>query len=197
MEKRKNLVEIHKNIGDKKYNELFGKEISYIRVSQSIYNEVSYYNTSKVAMKFSEAILLICNSFQALIKQPDISIVFMDKIEAPFDSTNLASSTVFVISDTHKSFYEMILNYQFYYHEFENINEKLIDIIVSKSLFIEVFIYTGIVFDILFSALIGTLMFLYTLSFESILIKIINYLNMTMNVKNDNFNFSETYLKKN
>ena len=35
-------------------------------------------------------------------------------------------------------------------------------------------------------------MIIYTISFETILIKIINYINMTLNIKNDGINFSQT-----
>ena len=40
------------------------------------------------------------------------------------------------------------------------------------------------------------LLYIYLICFESILIKVLNYLNMIMNVKNEEFNFASTFLKK-
>ena len=40
------------------------------------------------------------------------------------------------------------------------------------------------------------LLYIYLICFESILIKVLNYLNMTINVKNEEFNFASIFLKK-
>ena len=43
MENRNYLFNIHKRIGDKKYNELFGKNINYYRIGQKLMNNKYYY----------------------------------------------------------------------------------------------------------------------------------------------------------
>ena len=68
LEKRSYLNNIHKCIGNEKYNILFGKEINYYKVSQNIYNKRVIFNLTSVKVEFSEAILIICNSFQILNK---------------------------------------------------------------------------------------------------------------------------------
>lgn len=35
MDKRNNLVNVHKNIGNKKYKELFSQNVDYLRITQS------------------------------------------------------------------------------------------------------------------------------------------------------------------
>ena len=197
IEKKKNLANIHKNIGNKKYNELFGKEIDYFRVSQTIIDNLSFYIPTKIPMKFSEAVLLLFSSFQTLTENPDIIIILLDKFKDPFSLSNsIPNRGEFILSEAHKALYEMIINYKNYYREFEEINDKLIKLIISKSNFIEIFIYFTITFNTSMLIIVGSLMLIYTISFELILIKIINYINMTMNAKNDSFNFYETYLKK-
>ena len=197
MEKRNNLLNIHKNIGNKHYNELFGKEIHYSRITQSIYNGKSYYNLSKINMKFSEALLLICNSFQSLTTVVNNSVTLLNKTEDPFSASNSQEKRgIFIISENHKLFYEIIINYKVYNKELEEITDKLTQIITSKSLFIEIFIYFGITLDLVLIMIIGISLLIYTICFENILIKIINYINMVINEKNDNFNFYEIYLKK-
>ena len=66
MEKRNNLVNIHKYIRNKNYNKLFGKKINFYRLIQNLINEYYQYNITSVNMEFSEAILVICNLFQIL-----------------------------------------------------------------------------------------------------------------------------------
>ena len=197
MEKKYNIINIHKNIGNKKYNELFGKKMTYFRVTQSIFEKQSYYNATKINIQFYEALLTICNTFKALTNLPNIPMIFLNKAEDPFSASNGNKRRgVIIMTDNHKLFYEMIINYKNYNQELELITDKLIKIITSKSLYIEIFIYICITFDISLLVFIGTLMLLYTTSFENLLIKIINYINLIMNEKNDNFSFSEAYLKK-
>ena len=196
MNKRNNLANIHKNIGKEKYNELFGKQINYIRVGQNIINGKSYYYTTKINMQFSEAILIICNSFQLLSKESNDSMILLNKEEDPFSLINSWQRGIIIINETQISFYEMILNYKYYNKEFLDINDKLLTIIVTKSSFIEIFIYICIAFNTLLLLFISILMLLYGISFEKILIKIINHINMIMNAKSDEFNLCDIYQKK-
>jgi hypothetical protein len=58
MEKRSVLNNIHKNIGNEKYNEIFSKSINYTRVSQIFNKNGLYFDAINVETKISEAILL-------------------------------------------------------------------------------------------------------------------------------------------
>ena len=196
MDKRSYLTNIHKFIGNKKYNELFGKEIEYLRITQNIFNNKYSFDVAKLKMQFSEAILFICNSFQILAEESKSPISFLNKTSTPFSLINELNINNTALDEYQKYFYEMILNYNYYYTQFFSTNDKLENIILSKASFIKVFAYIYITLDTSLIILIGTLMLLYTMSFEFILVKIINYINMTMNVKNDDFNFSVSFLKK-
>ena len=100
------------------------------------------------------------------------------------------------LSDYEKEFYEMILNYKNYFKEFNLINNEIDAIITSKSILIKVFVYVYLTFNTSLLLLIAFLMYLYCISFETILIKIINFINMTMNLKNDDFSFNTSFSKK-
>ena len=200
MEKKSYLVNIHKCIGNKKYNELFGKEIEYLRLSQSIVDGSLKLDITNIKMQFSEAILHMCNSFQLLAEQCGLhNLNILSGDNDPFLYLNERyknESNQEYISDYKKEFYEMIINYKNYYKEFNFINDQLDSIITNKSIFIKVFIYIYLTVDTAMIIFGGTLMYLYTITFESILIKIINFINMTMNVKNDDFSFNSTFSKK-
>ena len=194
MGKRNYFVNIHKFLGNKKYNELFGYKIEYLRVSQSKTKDVISFNLTKVPMQLSEAILVICNSFQVISNTSYSSITLLNKHDNPFSNINNKENNV--LNDYQKQIYEMILNYKNYYKYFTNINDKINAIISNKAKNIEIFTYSFIILDTLIIISIITLMLIYTYSFEYILVKIINYINMTTNIKNDDFNFCETFGKK-
>ena len=198
MQKRNYLVNIHKCIGNEKYNELFNKIIKFSKVTQNIVNFKYIYNITQVNMEFSEAILSTCNSFQILSKETNKTILLLNGKDNPFGQIHHNSvGENYFLNDYQKGMYEMILNYKYFYKEFNNINEQLLNIIESKTQFIRLFVYINLTFNTLLILFIGTLMYIYTISFESISIKIINYINMIINVKNNNeSNFSETFLEK-
>ena len=196
MNKRSYLTNIHKFIGNKKYNELFGKEIDYLRITQNIVDGKYVYDLSKLKVQFSEAILFICNSFQILAAESTSVVNFLNKTITPFSFLNEHNKNNIVLDEYQKDFYEMLLNYNFYYTQFFSTNNKLENIIFSKDSFFKLFAYIYITLDTLVLISIGTLMLSYGMSFEFILIKVINYINMSMNVKNDDFNFSASFLKK-
>ena len=199
LEKRSYLNNIHKCIGNEKYNKLFGKEINYYRVSQNTYDKKVLLNLTSVKMEFSEAILIICNSFQILNSDSFNPINLLDKLENPFsrlNKKNIEDENSIYLTDYQKEFYELLLNYRNYYKGFNVINDELIEILFSESNFIEVFIYIYLTFNILLILIIGTSVHTYNIFFENMLIKIINYINMTINLKNDDFSFSATFLKK-
>ena len=196
MEKRNYLVNIHKKIGNQKYNELFGKSINYSRIIQNSINNTLYYNITSVNMVLSEVILHICNSFQVLAKRSDDFILILNGKDNPFSYLNNEMKKNIYLSDYQKEMYEMILNYKIISKELNIINEQLQDIINSKTKFLKIFAYFYLTFDTSLLICIGSFMYLYTILFEFILIKIINYINMTINIKNDDFNFSEIFSKK-
>ena len=196
MEKRNYLAKIHKFIGNKKYNELFGKKIEYFRIMQNITNSKLDISLTKVSMDFSEAILIICNSFQILAYDYNNIIYILNKFDDPFSTININNINNEVLSDYQKELYEMILNYKYFYSEFKSINDKIIKTIKTKADFITIFSYCFITADTFIVIFVGTLMLIIIISFENILTKIINYINMIMNMKNDDFNFCETYNKK-
>ena len=195
LEKRNSFVSIHKIIGTEKYNELFNQKIDYLRVTQNMNNEKINFNVTTVSIQFSEAILILCNSFQLLSEKTNSSIIFLNKTKDPFSFLNSQNDNN-PLDDYQKNLYEMILNYKYFYDKFLEINDKLYLIIMSKSDFIHIFAYIYISLDTLLLIIIGILMIIYTISFETILIKIINYINMTLNIKNDGINFSQIFTKK-
>jgi hypothetical protein len=90
----------------------------------------------------------------------------------------------------------MILNYKIYYDEFKAININLSSELKKKSGITKVFIYICLSIDTLILIIIVSLMYLNNTIFEDMVVKIINYINMTININNDNFNFSSIFLKK-
>ena len=195
MKRRTILNNVHKCIGNEQYNTLFGNNLDYLRVSQNIINGKYYYNLTIVKRQFSEILLSMCNTFKILTETMNFTIGFLNGTNDPFNTFN-SLDTNYYLNDYQKEFYELILNYRNYNERFNVINEKLTDIILSKSKVVEVFVYLSISIDAFLIIIIGTLMYSYSLLFESILIKIINYLNMIMNIKSDEFNFNEIFSKK-
>ena len=197
MDKKVYLSNVHKTIGNKKYSELFGKKNNFFRVSQNINQGRLNYTLSNVTLEFSEAILTICNSFQILVNGTNNPIVLIGKFREPFKAINedYQKYNLF-LNDYQKEFYEMILNYKIYYQEFNSINEQLNTILFSKSDYIEAFIYIFITFNIILILLLASAVYTYAAFFENMLIKIMNYINMTLNSNNDDFNFSLNFAKK-
>lgn len=133
MNKRNNLVNIHKNIGDQKYSELFGQVVNYTRLTQNIVNNTIYFNITYMNIQFSEAILIICNSFQ-IITNTTIKelIIFLNKIDEPFSFLHEFHKDRKELSIYQKEIYEMILNYKIFRHYLNSINKDLNEILESK-----------------------------------------------------------------
>jgi len=192
---RKNyLADIHKCIGDKNFNEIFGQELKYLRIAQNFIGGTVNTYAAEINIQFSEALLIICNSFQAL---KDISINPITILEKGNNSfSNLKKENIEVLNDIQKNFYEMILNYMNFYWAFDFANTKLHNNLFSKSNFIEGFIYFLVVLDTFLLIVVGILMYVYLLCFENTFIKIINYVNMILSAKNDDFNFNSFFTQK-
>ena len=88
--KKKNILnKINKNFGSEAYNELFGKEINYIRIIQNTNNTKVKFNITSIKMSFFEVILIMCNSFQVLAPLSNEQVIFLNKtIFDPFYSLN-------------------------------------------------------------------------------------------------------------
>ena len=197
MDKRNNLVNIHKNIGNKKYKELFSHNVDYLRISQSYIEGKLNFRIISMTIEFTEAILILCNSFQIMSNTTsDDPIIFLNKVYDAFSLLNKIQNYGNELSQIQKEIYEMIINYKMYRENFNNINDKIFDIMYLKSKLFELISYLVVIIDTLFMLFISSLLYAYLLYFENILMKIINYVNMTINIKNDKFNFSEMFSKK-
>ena len=195
-EKKNILTEIHKNMGSETYNGLFGKDINYTRIIQNKNNTKVIFNITSIKMKFFEVILIMCNSFQDLAPLSNEQIIFMNKtINDPFYSLNNNDINE-SFTDYQKEIYEMILNYKTFYDNLNLNSNKLRLILSSHSNYVKKIIYFDICSDTFMVFVIIFLLYIYFICFKSILIKVLNYLNMTMNVKNEEFNFASTFLKK-
>ena len=197
MEKRSFMNNIHKYIGNANYNQIIGKTINYSRVSQFFDKNEIKYDLIQIETQFSEAILIMCNSFKVLTEQNNTKsiIYFLNKTNEPFSYLNsLKTGKELIIYQ--KEIYEMILNYKIYSKEFDSINNNLLIIMNKKSNIIKICIYLYVNLDTLMILFITTLIYIYVHIFENIIVKILNYINMTMSVTNDDFKFSEMFTKK-
>ena len=195
MDKKKYLVNIHQEIGNQKYKELFGKNIDYYRIIKNVDEEKVQLNITRVTMQFSEAILIVCNQFQQLSSISYNEAFILNKNENPF-SNYIEIHKNNELNDNEKEFYEMILNYKVLYDEFKNINNELTNILNKKSDYIQNYYYIYFTIDAIILIIFVSFIYKYNILFELILIKIINYKNMTINIKNDKLNFTAIFLKK-
>ena len=65
-------------MGNESYNEFFGKDINYTSIQNSN-NTKTIYNITSIKIRFFEAILIICNSFQVLALLKDDQVIFLNK----------------------------------------------------------------------------------------------------------------------
>jgi hypothetical protein len=193
--KKNNLVNIHKNIGNKKYKEIFEEQVDYIRIGKIFVNGHLTLVLYNVTMPFSDAILLACNSFQTIVNNTkNESVYILNKKINPLPY--LSEEEVEFFSDYRKEISEMILNYKIFKDNFININQKFVDILASQSQKIELFVYMYICLTMLICLYILGLLYMYLFKFEQIIIKILNYVNMVRNFKNEKYNFSSLFLQK-
>ena len=193
--KRNNLINIHQNIGNEKYQEIFEEKIDYIRISKTFINGTLTLSLSNVTIPFSKAILIACNSFQIIVNNTNHEPIFiLNKKDNPFLYLNENETANF--SDYQKEISEMIFNYKIYKNQFININQKFIDTLASQSQKIELYIYLYLHMTLLICIYILGLLYIYLMKFEEIIIKILNFVNMIKNYKSDKFNFSIIFLEK-
>ena len=198
MNKRNDLVNIHKNIGDKKYNEILGQKIKYNRISHNyttegkIMLEITYIN-----IQFYEALLIVLNSFKMITNNTSNDPIFLiQRLKSSNIALNLYDNSK-ELTQYQKEIYELIINYRNYRNQFNAINERLFDSLLNvKSKLIELLIYLYLNLDTLLMLFIASLLYAYLLYFENILMKILNFINMIINIKNEKFNFLTNFLKK-
>ena len=193
--KKGNLIKIHQNIGNEKYKAIFEEKVNYTRIGKAFINGDLALILANVTIPFSEAILIACNSFQIIVNNTNNEYVYiLNKKKDPF--FYLTQDEIKAFSDYQKEISEMILNYKIYKNQFININQKFINTLAEQSQKIELYIYLYFHLTMLICIYILFLLCIYLLYFEQIIIKILNYVNMIKNSKNDNFNFSELFLAK-
>ena len=197
LDKKGYTKEINELLGNKKYNEVFGVSLNYYHISQRyIENKKLQYNIYTVENKFSESLLILCNSFNELFTKLDTNIViyFINKEEQPFayHSKNINRE----LTDFEKQIYDMLLNYKTYSNGFDNINNSLQDILIEITFIYKIILYIYLNVNILMILLIVFFVYSYIILFEIIIVNVLNYINMTINMKTDNFNFNELFSQK-
>jgi hypothetical protein len=197
LDKKGYTKEINELLGNKKYNEVFGVSLNYYHISQRyIENKKIQYDIYTVENKFSESLLILCNSFNELITKLDTNIViyFINKEEQPFAYHNKIINRE--LTDFEKQIYDMILNYKTYSNGFDNINSSLQDILIEITFIYKIILYIYLNVNILMILLIVFFAYSYIILFEIIIVNVLNYINMTINMKTDDFNFNELFSQK-
>ena len=193
--KKNNLFNIHENIGNDKYQKIFEEKIDYLRISKTSINGTLTLILSNISIPFSEAILILFNSFQFIVNNTKHEPIYiLNKKTNPFLYLN--EEEVENFSDYQKEISEMILNYKVYKNHFIEINQKFIDTLASQSQKIELYIYLYFNMTLLICIYILSLLYLYLMNFEKIIIKILNFVNMVKNYKSGKFDFSLLFLEK-
>jgi len=139
LKRRNNLVDIHKSIGNKEFSVLFGKQINFIKISQNLIHGKMNFSLTEINIQFSEAILIMCNSFQALTNITGNPIYLLNKINNPFPFLNKYNNHT--LYDFQREFYEMIINFKLYYKEFNFIDSRLRDRLFLKSDYISILLF--------------------------------------------------------
>ena len=197
LERKNNLVELHKNIGRVKYKEIFEQEVTYTRISKTFNKDKIDLSLMKVKMIFTEAFLISINSFQILTnKSFEEPIYILNKKEEPFLYFDNYGKNTKNLTDFQKEFYEMILNYKIFWTQFRFIYHKLVEELSFQTKNIKFFIYLYLNISYAIMVFIMMLLYIYMYNFKQLLAKIMNYVNMVINTRDDNFNFLKEFSKK-
>ena len=196
MDKKGYTKEINELLGHKKFNEVFGRTLNYYHITQTYIENRIQYEIYTVQNKFSESLLMLCNSFNEIILKLDINTViyFINKEEKPFEYHNQIINRE--LTDFEKQIYDMILNYKTYSSEFDITNIRLQNILIETSSIFKIIIYFYLNLNIVMILLIIFFAYAYINFFEIIIVKVLNYINMTINMKTDDFNFNELFSQK-
>ena len=196
VEKRGYIHEINELLGNKKYNEIFERIIHISHVRQSIFENVIKYDVISVERKLSESLLILCNSFNEIILKLNINniIYFINKTEQPFYYHNFYLNKE--LNDIERQIYDMILNYKTYSNELTFVINSLNKLLIQVSSNFKIILYLYLNLDIFIILIIGFFCYFCINFFEKIIVKVLNYINTTMNTKTDDFNFNESFSNK-
>ena len=188
--------EINELLGNKKYNEIFDRTLHIYHLSQSISENSSEFYVIYVEQKFSESLLILCNSFNEINSKININniIYFINKTEQPFYYHNQNLNRE--LNDLEKQIYDMILNYKAYSNELNFAIKSLSNLLIQVSSNFKIILYLYLNFNIILLLLIGFFCYFCINFFEKIIVKALNYINMTMNTQTDDFNFNECFSNK-
>ena len=197
MEKKGYTDEIYELIGPQKYNEIFGSIINYSYVIQNFDNKDTKYEIISVEKKFSEALLIMCNSFNSLNKDNNLNdiIYFLNKTEHSFSYLNGQESKK-ELTNCQREIYEIILNYRMYSSQLDKIINILQNLLEETGNINKIYIYIYFHLDILLVLLVLFLIYLYLYSCEKNIIRILNFINMIINIETTDFKFKELFIKK-
>ena len=195
--KRNNLLNIHKNIGEKNFEQIFEQQVNYTRISKTFNNGKVDLTLMNVKTIFTEAILIATNSFQILTNNTiNEEIYLLNKKDDPFLYFDNYGNNTKNISDYQKEFYEMILNYKIFWIQFKYVYYKLLDALSVQTKNIKFYIYFYFNFSFAIIVFICLMLFFYMQYFEHLVVNIMNQVNMIINTNDDNFNFFKEFSKK-
>ena len=185
----KNLVNI---VGEEIYDNVINKEMIYIEIGKT--SDLLYKNKRNVSL--SEAVSLLCNSFVSLtndnIYYSKYSIYFLNKMKTPFDNIQNPNN----INDFQEEIYKLILNYRSYYKNFQRLVRELSNILAIKGSLLDVIVFLTVNLNTVIFVILLVFIFIYIRSFQDVIIKSINYINLIINYKTDDYSFKEVFSKK-
>ena len=199
MEKRSIFNNVYKYIGPIKFNEIFRKSVQYLRINKSFVNSELEYSIIEFKEQFSELLLIMCNNFKYITSQNNSQLIIhlLNGIDNTFSNLNSISMDYTEEMDIYQQYiYELIINHKTFSDEFENINESLINMIQRREKNIKIFLHLYIILNIIIIIIIEIIIYFYIGYFEKILIMILNIINMTLNDKMDDFQFSKKFGEK-
>ena len=196
VEEKANIIKINDYIGTERYEELFNSKIKHIQINQRVTRDGTVYTTKEMYINFFESILILCNSFGVLTENSTFvmnqPIYFLNKSINPFSSLfNQPYLTTY-----QEELYKMILNYKYYSKQFATIDGRLFYILNTKSFFIKIIIFLFVNLNTFLYLIIGTLIYIFLICFDKIIIRVLNYVLMTINSKTDGFDFNSSFSKK-
>ena len=195
-EKKGYTHELNELLGNKKYNEIFERTLNFSHISQSIFENNIKYDIIYVENKLSESILILCNSFNEIISKININniIYFINKTEHPFYYHNLYLNRE--LNDIEKQIYDMILNYKTYSDELDYVINNLNNLLIQISSNFKIILYLYLNLNTFMTLIIIFFCYFCINFFEKIIVKVLNYINMIMNAKTDDFDFKECFSNK-
>ena len=197
LEKTTILTKINNLMGAKLYEEFFGRVIYYTQITQTFTNGYIKYGLNLMKAKFNEAIFFMVNSFNIIYSKSENNsiIYFLNKTNQSFSfAQNI--KRIKKLTDYQKEIYELILNYKIYDNQYNIIEERIENLLIDLSNKNKTYIYIYYHLNTIFFIFIFFLIFFGINYFENMIVKIFNFINMTINIKTDTFIFKDTFKKK-